>query len=127
MAERAERCPCLSGDSYADCCERFHSGSVNAPTAERLMRSRYTAYARGNADYVRATWHPSTRPDDLHFDPDRRWYRLDVRATTSGGPFDTRGTVTFEAFYRDATSSGSQLEKSTFVREEGHWYYVDGI
>ena len=127
MAERPERCPCLSGEVYAECCGRFHDGTAHAPTAERLMRSRYSAYALHNAEYVRATWHPSTRPDGLELDADRRWYRLDILATTAGGPFETEGTVLFEAFYRDPAASGSQLEKSRFVRESGRWFYVDGI
>ena len=91
------------------------------------MRSRYSAYARGLADYVLATWHPSTRPAVIELDPDRRWYRLDILAITGGGPFETEGTVLFEAFFRDPESSGSQLEKSRFLRESGRWFYVDGI
>ena len=127
MAHHPERCPCLSGEVYAECCGRFHDGTANAPTAERLMRSRYSAYARGLADYVLATWHPSTRPALMELDPERRWYRLDILATTGGGPFETEGTVMFEAFFRGPDSSGSQLEKSRFVRESGRWFYVDGI
>lgn len=83
------------------------------------MRSRYSAYAIGDAAYVLATWHPSTRPADLHLD-DTRWYRLDILGTTKGGPLDHTGTVEFEAFYR----GGSQRENSSFVREQGRWYYV---
>ena len=42
-----ERCPCLSGDTYGACCGRYHSGAATAPTAEALMRSRYSAFAVG--------------------------------------------------------------------------------
>ena len=127
MAERPAHCPCLSGETYAQCCGRFHNGTAHAPTAQLLMRSRYSAYALGDVDYVALTWHPSTRPADLSLDADRRWYRLDILAVTAGGPFDTSGTVLFEAFFRDPGHSGSQLEKSRFVRENGRWFYVDGI
>jgi SEC-C motif-containing protein len=90
------------------------------------MRSRYSAFAVGNAAYLRATWHPSTRPDALDLDPDVRWRRLDILTTHAGGPFDTRGTVEFRASYSDPQGRGSLHEVSRFVREDGTWFYVDG-
>ena len=86
------------------------------------MRSRYSAYATGNAAYLLATWHPSTRPAGLH-PGDTRWYRLDILGTTKGGPLDRTGTVEFEAFYR----GGSQHENSSFVREQGRWFYLAAL
>ena len=83
------------------------------------MRSRYSAFAIGDAAYLLATWHPSTRPTDFELD-DTRWYRLDILSTSKGGPLDREGTVEFEAFYR----GGSQRENSAFVREQGRWLYV---
>ncbi|WP_193554480.1 YchJ family protein [Glaciihabitans arcticus] len=123
----ADRCPCLSGETFGECCEPFHLGTRAVPTAERLMRSRYSAYATGRADYVISTWHPTTVPSDLVLDDDTRWYRLDILAKESGGPFDTEGSVLFEAFWRRGDERGSQLEKSRFVREDGRWLYVDGL
>ena len=122
-----DRCPCLSGETYGECCGRFHDGSAFAPTAERLMRSRYSAYATGRQSYVASTWHPSTRPAGLELDPEKHWYRLDILAVQAGGPFDTAGTVMFEAFFKAPDGNSSQLEKSRFVRENGRWFYVDGI
>lgn len=84
------------------------------------MRSRYSAFAIGNAAYLLETWHPSTRPATMELDADTRWYRLDILATSRGGPLDTTGTVEFEAFYR----GGSQRELSSFVRERGRWFYL---
>ena len=84
------------------------------------MRSRYSAFATGNASYLLETWHASTRPTDMQLDADTRWYRLDILATTRGGPLDKTGTVEFEAFYR----GGSQRELSSFVRERGRWFYL---
>ena len=118
-----DRCPCLSGESYAECCGRFHAGTVHAPTAELLMRSRYAAYAVGERGYLLATWHPSTRPAELELDAERRWYRLDILGKSQGGPFDTEGSVEFEAFYK----GGSQYENSRFVRENGRWFYVTTV
>jgi uncharacterized protein YchJ len=67
--------------AYADCCGRYidHWADAPAPDAESLMRSRYTAFVRERADYLRATWHASTRPATLDFDAGARWLGLDVR------------------------------------------------
>lgn len=120
------RCPCLSGLTLDACCGRVHSGTAVAHTAEQLMRSRFSAFAVGDRDYLLASWHPSTRPKTLDLDPDLRWYRLDIIATQDGGPFETTGVVEFEAFYRSPAGAGTQHEVSRFVREGGLWTYVDG-
>jgi SEC-C motif-containing protein len=121
------RCPCLSGDVYGDCCGPLHAGAA-APTAERLMRSRYTAYVLRDVAYLAATWHPSTRPAGLDVDPGTRWFRLDIVRTESGGPFDDAGVVEFEA---RSTTDGEvhvQHEASRFVRDrDRRWLYVDGL
>jgi len=117
---------CLSGESYADCCGRFHSGRAEAATAEQLMRSRYSAFARLDEDYLLRTHHPSTAPARLDLDPDMQWRRLDIVATSGGGPFETVGTVEFKAYYRLGRERGVLHEDSRFVREGGRWLYVDG-
>jgi len=121
-----DRCPCQSGEQYGQCCGRFHGGAA-APTAEQLMRSRYAAFAVGDADYLLRTWHPSTRPTDLDLDPDLVWRRLDVLRGTGGGLLDATGTVEFVAYYTDHGERGSMREHSRFVREDGRWLYVDAM
>jgi SEC-C motif-containing protein len=121
------RCPCLSGLTYDACCGRLHAGTATAQTAEQLMRSRFSAFAVGDPEYLLATWHADTRPATLELDPDRRWYRLDVLATREGGPFDRAGVVEFEAFHRGPGGAGTQREVSRFVREDGRWFYLDGV
>ncbi|MBU3995114.1 MAG: SEC-C domain-containing protein [Actinobacteria bacterium] len=140
-------CPCGRGEAYGACCGLLHSGAA-APTAERLMRSRYSAFALGKAQYLLDTWHSSTRPDDLELDPTWAWRRLVIEATTAGGPFDDAGTVTFTAIARTPEGRMSQRERSRFVREprsdwgaaagvggarvgggevaESRWVYLDG-
>jgi SEC-C motif-containing protein len=134
------RCPCLSGDAYGACCGRYHAAlrtepvgdttGPYAPTAEALMRSRYSAFAVGDADYLLATWHPSTRPTTLELDDDLEWRRLDVVRVEAGGPFDATGVVEFVAHHRSRTGGpatrGRLHEESRFVREDGRWTYVDG-
>lgn len=121
------RCPCLSGLPYAECCEPLHRGDAAAPTAEQLMRSRFSAFAVGDAAYLLATWHPRTRPTTLALDPDLRWYRLDILDRTAGGPLDVEGEVEFEAYWRSPDDRGSQRERSRFVRESGRWFYLDAL
>ena len=74
-------CPCGTALPYADCCGRFHSGAQHllAPSAEALMRSRYSAYTLQLDDYLLATWHPSTRPTaPFHHEDGLRWLGLQV-------------------------------------------------
>jgi len=131
MSETDDRCPCGSGDTYDECCGRYLSEGRTAPTAEALMRSRYTGFATNAVHYLLATWHPSTRPDELELDDAMVWRRLDILATDAGGPWDDAGTVEFVAHYRldDGTAIGQRgrlHETSRFVREGGRWLYVDG-
>jgi SEC-C motif-containing protein len=120
------RCPCGSGDTYGDCCGRFHAGT-RAPSAEALMRSRFSAFATGNREYLLATWHPSTRPATLDLDDDTQWRRLVVVRTEAGGPFDDCGTVEFAAHYADDGGRGVLRETSRFVREDGRWFYLEAL
>ncbi|GAA4053307.1 YchJ family metal-binding protein [Arthrobacter methylotrophus] len=119
-------CPCLSGEQYIECCGRFHSGETDAPTAEQLMRSRYSAFAVLDSDYLLRTWHPDTRPAVLELDPDIEWRRLDIVATRDGGPLDGEGSVEFTAHYRSDGERGVQREVSRFLRIDRRWYYLDG-
>lgn len=122
----ADRCPCCSGLTFGECCERFHLGE-NPPTAEALMRSRFSAFATHNAEYLLQTWDAGTRPEQLGFDDAVDFYRLDILSTTAGGPFDLEGTVDFEAFYRVGKTLGSQREHSTFQKVDGRWIYVSEL
>lgn len=122
----AVRCPCGHPLPYDECCGRVHGGAA-APTAEALMRSRYSAFATGDADYLLHSWHPDTRPSTLSLDPAQTWERLEILSTTDGGPLHREGTVEFRAHYRHSSHSGVLHELSRFSRVEGRWVYVDGI
>lgn len=120
------RCPCGSGDTFAACCGPLLAGAP-APTAERLMRSRYTAFVREDAAHLLRTWHPSTRPSSLVFEPGLEWRRLLIVDRVAGGPFDREGVVEFEAFWHQDGARGSLRERSRFVRGDGGWSYLDGL
>lgn len=117
-------CPCGTGVVYAACCEPLHDGRAVAETAERLMRSRFAAYARGRSDYVFRTWHPRTRPPDVEPAPGLRWTGLRVLDVEGGGLDDTEGTVEFEAAYEDGNGPGVLHERSRFVRRRARWLYL---
>ncbi|WP_439651067.1 YchJ family protein [Nocardia panacis] len=119
-------CPCGRGEKFADCCGPLLSGARSAPTAEALMRSRYTAFAVLDAEYLRRTWHSSTRPAEVDFDPELRWLFLEIVRTERGGPFDDTGIVEFRAHYRTASGRDTLHETSSFGKESGAWVYLDG-
>jgi SEC-C motif domain protein len=120
-------CPCGSARRYADCCGRWHGGAghLQAPDAERLMRSRYSAYVLGRGDYLLATWHASTRPTTIEPDPPGlTWLGLQVRRAVAVD--DTHALVEFVARSKLGGRAQRLHETSRFVREGGRWYYVDG-
>lgn len=121
-------CPCRTPkdpEPYESCCGRFHAG-VPAETAEQLMRSRYSAFARQDRAYLLATWHPRTRPKALELDPNQRWLGLRIVATSAGAKCDSQGTVSFVARYKLGSRGYRIVENSTFERFDGRWLYVVG-
>jgi SEC-C motif-containing protein len=121
----ADACPCGSGSRFDGCCAPLLRGA-HAPTAERLMRSRYTAFVVGDDAYLAGSWHPGTRPAALELDPSLRWTGLEIVGTSAGGPSDRRGTVEFRAGWRDGRETGILHETSRFVFQSGCWWYLDG-
>ncbi|MEV4871158.1 YchJ family protein [Streptomyces syringium] len=120
-------CPCGREAIYRDCCGSFHCGETTAPTPERLMRSRYSAFVVHDAAYLLRTWHPATRPTDLDFDPDQRWTGLEILGTTGGSAFHSEGSVEFIAHYSERGHADSQHENSRFLRDNGQWVYVSPV
>ncbi|WBU38780.1 YchJ family protein [Homoserinibacter sp. YIM 151385] len=118
-------CPCGSGDPSASCCGPILEGAP-APTAERLMRSRFTAFALGDRAHLLRSWHPATRPAELELDAATRWRRLQIVDAVGGGEGDAEGVVEFRASYRDGEGAGLLHERSRFARHEGRWVYLDG-
>lgn len=115
-------CPCGSSLTYAVCCGNCHRGQP-AATPEALMRSRYSGFVLGLADYLLATWHPDTRPATLDLSESPDWASLRILDTTDCG--DT-GRVHFQAIYRAGKGWACLEEHSEFVKEGGRWYYLRG-
>jgi SEC-C motif-containing protein len=109
--------------SLADCCGPLHTGQP-APDAERLMRSRYSAFVLGDVPYLLATWHSSQRPAELKLETGGQWLGLEIKQHRVTGA-DT-AEVEFVARFRVNGKAVRQRERSRFVREEGRWLYWDG-
>ena len=122
----AKACVCDSGISAERCCVPFIKGIANAPSAQALMRSRYTAYVVANTSYLLRTWHPSTQPAQLRLDDDIRWLGLKLKNTSAGKPGDREGTVEFVARFKVGSRAQRIHENSRFVFDNNCWLYLDG-
>lgn len=122
----SKNCFCGSGLSFDDCCNQYISGKSQAQTAEKLMRSRYSAYASGAIDYLINTTAASERKfiskkDIQQWSAENHWLKLEIINSTEN-------TVEFKAYYMDSRlQSQMHHEKSTFVKENGEWKYLNGI
>lgn len=121
-------CPCGSGADFKTCCGPCLTKEKPAKTPEALMRSRYTAYFKGNLDYIEETMRgPALMKFDKRIDPKhpQEWLGLEViRAYNDLDP--NVGYVEFIAKYKQNNTENKIHELSKFHREDGHWYYVDG-
>jgi SEC-C motif domain protein len=123
-------CPCGSQKSIDDCCGPIIEG-MPAPTAEALMRSRYTAFTLKNLDYIEKT-HASeirkqyNRSAALSAINDANWLGLEVRNVVDGGEDDQIGTVEFLSNFLRDEQNFIHHELASFRKEDGNWVYVDG-
>lgn len=117
-----EPCPCGRGATFTECCARFHSNREKAPTAELLMRSRYSAYVKEDVDYlVRTTW-PKSRSKELassirQWMDQVQWLGLHVLNSNTD-------RVEFIAEYIADGKPARLHERSVFKKQKGEWFYV---
>ena len=131
IAMTTDSCPCGSGKSYHDCCGPLHSGEQVAKTAEQLMRSRFSAYARKQIDYLYQTTHPDKRGGDFRVEMEAwanraEFTKLEIIAKKQGRSLDKVGKVEFIAYYRQFGEEKQMHEISRFKRHKGRWHYFDG-
>lgn len=129
MNQNVVSCPCLSGKNYQDCCEPLHKAERSAETAERLMRSRYSAFCLGLAHYLLETLHPSKRRSNeitaLNISIEQtHWLGLKILDHQQANDL---AEVEFVAFYQDDSTINQLHERSRFTREAGRWFYHDGV
>lgn len=124
-----ESCVCNSGKTYTECCGPFIAGEAVPGTPEALMRSRYTAYAKANMDYIASTM---KGPAALDFDKNSakqwatqiEWKGLKIIRSEQK---DIEGKVEFIAHCKFNGNEDVLYEISEFLLENGRWYYVDGV
>lgn len=129
--KKEDTCPCKSGKTYAQCCAPVVSGEVKAPTAEALMRARYSSYVTGEVGFLRTS---ATKEVQEEFDEQEskawsraaEWHGLEIIATEKGGEKDDEGVVEFRALYTANGEFCNHHEVSTFVREDGDWKFAEG-
>jgi SEC-C motif-containing protein len=124
-------CPCGSGSTFEACCGPILGGAP-APTAEALMRSRYTAYVKHDIAHLERTLSPDQRKD---FDAEAakkwsqsaEWHGLTILKTEQGGPDDKLGAVHFSAKFKMEGEDREHLEIALFGRDEGRWVYTGQV
>lgn len=123
-------CPCGSGASLVECCEPYLQGKAKAPTAEALLRSRYTAFTQADIDYIARSHHPSTRgqldlPGTEQWARTAEWQGLELLRVSEGQAGDQNGEIEFKARYRVKGKDCVLHELSQFAQKQGEWLYVD--
>ena len=129
--DSSKPCPCGSKKLFSQCCGVYLQGGVPAPTAEKLMRSRYSAYYFKNIDYLVNTEHPryskpNSRATITATANSVNWLGLTIVSTKAGKAKHDKGTVEFIALYQEGKSVGQLHERSYFVKEKGKWFYTYG-
>ncbi len=125
-----EKCPCYSDKEYSDCCEPIIKGDRTARTAEECMRSRYTAYAKKEIDYIAKSVMPDKQKDVdlkgvLKWSESSVWEQLKVLSTKKGTAEDDIGIVEFIAVYVEKGKKRNHHEISTFKKIDNIWYFDD--
>lgn len=130
----AKPCPCESGFAYVHCCAPYHAGLQPAFTALALMRSRYSAYALGLADYLMKTTHPENESYSPHVKAWRKELQAYCKQTKFTGleilkdePGELESFVTFQAGFIQNKQKYLLQERSRFLKVETQWLYHSGF
>ena len=130
--ENIKNCPCCSGKLYAECCEPIITGVQKAPTAESLMRARYTAYVVHAIDFIINTCKKGEGRGDIDrqatedWSNKSTWHGLKILYTEKGSEKDTKGVVEFEADYTLKNMRDKHHETANFEKINGEWFYTTG-
>ncbi len=126
-------CPCGRNNKfYKDCCYLVHTNIHNALTAEELMRSRYSAFVLCNGDFLLQSHSiqfrdASNMHNTIRWSRSVAWNRLEIISLKDGLKHDTEGSVEFKAYYKEKNKLKCIHENSSFIREDKHWVYLDGL
>jgi len=124
-------CPCGSGKEYEKCCGIYHKGIVPAPTAEALMRARYSAYVKSEIDFIvnsnEANDDEVSREATEDWAKNSEWMGLEIVKKAKGGESDTTGIVEFKAFYMRDRARYTHHERAEFVKKDANWFFKDCV
>jgi len=121
-------CPCGSSRPYAECCEPLITGKKNPATAEELLRSRYTAFAKAEISYIIETTHPRMRTT-LNEEEIRRWAvtsQWEKFEILNQRTVDDKVEIEFVATYTQKGNHNRHHEIAVFSKDKGRWYFEDG-
>lgn len=123
-------CPCGSQNSVETCCLPVIQEKKQPSTAEELLRARYTAFTRGDVDFILASHHSSTRDsvkreEIEEWSKQSEWLGLKIVQVEDGKAEDESGTIVFGAQYKSEGKTHEHWEKSTFEKDKGIWKFLD--
>lgn len=132
MNQILNQCPCGAKEEYSSCCEPFIKGLSFPSTPEKLMRSRYSAYVKSEINYLLETTSPSKKhlysyKDMFDWANSSIWKKLEIISTKNGNEDDLTGQVEFKAYYIQNSKDEIHHELSSFIRENGKWYFEQGV
>lgn len=125
-------CPCGSNLEYDKCCKPIISGKTVAPTAEALMRARYSAYVKHEIQFIADSCLRGEGESDIDMEETRKWSEesqwlgLKIHGTKDGGPNDAEGIVEFSASYILNGMKDEHREVAGFKKVDGKWLYAEG-
>lgn len=127
-----QKCYCGKKILFSLCCGAIHNAERKAETAEELMRSRYSAFATANGNFLRKSHSIKTidrfkKEESVRWSKSVKWQKLEIIRTINGGKNDSTGIVEFRAHYKHNFLCYSIHERSIFLKENGKWYYLEGM
>lgn len=128
----SKKCPCGKNKTYLSCCALGHQNHSVLSTAEDLMRSRYSAFVKGNGEYLNSTHHIETRNESEKTTIEKwaksvKWIKLEVLNSTLGSENDKEGTVEFKAHFKQGLFSKVIHENSRFIKVDQLWFYHSAL
>jgi SEC-C motif-containing protein len=126
------QCFCGATETFEHCCKPIIDGTQPAPTAQALMRSRYSAYVIVASQYLIDSTHISQRASYSKVDieawaKESNWQKLEIFDCKKGLSDDSVGEVEFKAYFQDSKNTLQiHHERSVFEKENEDWFYLNG-
>jgi len=132
--QKTNLCPCGSKKIYAQCCEIFFLRKKFPETPEQLMRSRYTAFTKADADYMQFSMKEGALGEEFNLEEVRawalsvKWQALKIFKAYLDKEHLNKGYVLFSAIYKQAGKKFEIKELSEFVKQDnGQWLYTGPV